>query len=147
VGKTFVIERCDALVIGGGFFGLYLAEFLATRHERVVVCEHESDFMQRTSYVIQARIHHGYHYPRSLLTAYRSRLNFPRFVEQFRPCIDLSFEKCYAIGSRLSKVSSRQFQRTMSLIGAPLEPAPPHLRRLFDPGYVEGGFPRLRVRF
>jgi glycine/D-amino acid oxidase-like deaminating enzyme len=135
-----VSDRCDALVIGGGFFGLYLAEFLATRNERVMVCEREPDFMQRASYVNQARVHHGYHYPRSLLTAYRSRVNFPRFVEQFRPCIDSSFEKCYAIGSRLSKVSLEQFRRTMRLIGAPLEPAPPHLRGLFDPGYVEGAF-------
>jgi glycine/D-amino acid oxidase-like deaminating enzyme len=135
-----VSERYDAVVIGGGFFGLYLAEFLATRHERVMVCERESDFMQRASYVNQARVHHGYHYPRSLLTAYRSRVNFPRFVEQFRPCIDSSFEKCYAIAARLSKVSLEQFRRTMRLIGAPLYPAPPRLRGLFDAGYVEGVF-------
>jgi glycine/D-amino acid oxidase-like deaminating enzyme len=142
-----VSDRCDALVIGGGFFGLYLAQFLATRHDRVMVCERDADFMQRASYVNQARVHHGYHYPRSLLTAYRSRVNFPRFVEQFQPCIDSSFECCYAIASRLSKVSLEQFRRTMRLIGAPLEPAPPHLRGLFDSGYVQGVFQACEYAF
>ena len=36
--------------------------------------------------------------PRSVLTAVRSRVNLPRFVDEFRTAIDSSFEKVYAIG-------------------------------------------------
>src|SRR5262245_66053586 len=88
-------ETCDALVIGGGFYGLYLAEFLADRFERVVVCERNADLMQRASLHNQARVHNGYHYPRSILTAVRSRVNFERFVNEFPPAIDNRFEKIH----------------------------------------------------
>ena len=97
-------ERYDVLVIGGGFYGLFLAEFAAARFRRVLLCEAGPGLMRRASYANQARVHNGYHYPRSVLTATRSRANFPRFVEEFAPAIDSSFEKVYAIGRRFSKL-------------------------------------------
>src|SRR5262245_48343261 len=130
-------ETCDALVIGGGFYGLYLAEFLADRFERVVVCERNADLMQRASLHNQARVHNGYHYPRSILTAVRSRVNFERFVNEFRPAIDNRFEKIYAVGRRLSKISADRFYQFVGRIGAPMQPADRSVCSLFDPGYVE----------
>jgi hypothetical protein len=73
--------RFDAVVIGGGFYGCNLARFLSNRWQRVVVVEKEPELLTRASYVNQARIHSGYHYPRSFLTALRSFFNFPRFVK------------------------------------------------------------------
>lgn len=133
-------DACDVLVIGGGFYGLYLAEFLARRVARVVLCEREPGLMRRASYANQARVHNGYHYPRSVLTATRSRANFPRFVEEFAPAIDSSFEKVYAIGRRFSKVTADQFETSMKRIGAPIRPAPKAIAALFDPAYVEAAF-------
>src|SRR5438093_333836 len=97
-GDAGMSELWDAVVIGGGFYGMMVAEFLARRRQRVLLCEREADFMQRASYVNQARVHQGYHYPRSILTALRSRINFQRFVGDFPECIESSFEKLYAIG-------------------------------------------------
>src|ERR1700704_4234363 len=105
------MEKWDALIVGGGFYGLYLAEFLAARFPGVLLCERGAELMQRASYANQARVHNGYHYPRSVLTALRSRVNFPRFVAEFRPAIDDSFEKVYAVGRRFSKVTADQFYR------------------------------------
>jgi glycine/D-amino acid oxidase-like deaminating enzyme len=139
-GRLHLSEHWDILIIGGGFFGLYLADHLAKQYDRILLCERESDLMQRASYNNQARVHQGYHYPRSILTAYRSRVNFPRFVEEFRPCIDSSFEKYYAIARRFSKVTADQFHRFIQQIGAPITPAPREVRRLFDPGYIEEVF-------
>ncbi len=133
-------DACDVLVIGGGFYGLYLAEFLAARFDRVVLCERESGLMQRASYANQARVHNGYHYPRSVLTASRSRVNFPRFVQEFADAIDSSFEKVYAIGRRFSKVTAEQFETSMKRIGAPIQPAPKPTAALFDPAYIEAAF-------
>jgi glycine/D-amino acid oxidase-like deaminating enzyme len=133
-------ESCDALVIGGGFYGLYLAEFLARRGDRVVLCERDGDLMRRASYANQARVHNGYHYPRSVLTALRSRVNYPRFIAEFRPAIDDSFEMVYAVGRRFSKVTADQFYQSMKRIGADIRPAPKRLTDLFDPAYVEGVF-------
>src|SRR5262247_1503259 len=99
------MERWDALVIGGGFYGLYLAEALAARLPRVLLCDRAADLMARASFGNQARVHNGYHYPRSVLTALRSRVNFPRFTEEYADCLDGGFEKLYAVARTGSKVS------------------------------------------
>ncbi|MBN9518151.1 FAD-binding oxidoreductase [bacterium] len=117
------MERWDAVVVGGGFYGLYLAEQLAARLRRVLLCEAGPALMARASYANQARVHNGYHYPRSVLTAVRSRVNFPRFVAEFRPAVDATFEKLYAVARRGSKVTAGQFAEAMRRIGAPVEPA------------------------
>jgi glycine/D-amino acid oxidase-like deaminating enzyme len=135
-----VDESCDVAVIGGGFYGLYLADYLAAGAGRVVVYEREPALMRRASYANQARVHNGYHYPRSVLTAVRSRVNFPRFVEEFRPAIDSTFDKVYAVGRRFSKVTANQFYGSMRRIGATIQPAPKPVRALFDPAYIEDAF-------
>jgi glycine/D-amino acid oxidase-like deaminating enzyme len=96
--------------------------------------------MQRASYANQARVHNGYHYPRSLLTALRSRVNFTRFVAEFPDCVDGSFQKIYAVAKHFSKVSAEQFRLFMTRIGAPIERAPLDTRRLFSPEFIEDVF-------
>ena len=137
------METCDALIIGGGFYGLYLAEYLASRLPRVVLCERSADLMQRASYSNQARVHNGYHYPRSILTAVRSRVNFPRFVEEFRPAVEARFEKVYAVARQTTKVTAEQFAESMRRIGAPIDRAEPEVRDLFDSALIDDVF---RVR-
>lgn len=133
-------ERWDALVIGGGFYGLYLAEALAARVPRVLLAERGPDLMARASYANQARVHNGYHYPRSVLTAVRSRVNFPRFVEEFRPAVRSDFTKLYAVARRDSKVTAGQFAAAMRRVGATIDRAAPADRRLFDAALVEDVF-------
>ena len=140
-------EPWDVLIVGGGFYGLYLAEFLAARLPRVLLCEQAADLMGRASYANQARVHNGYHYPRSVLTALRSRVNFPRFVEEFRPAIDSTFEKLYAVARRTSKVTAEQFAESMRRIGAPIEVAAEDVRKLFDPDTVEEVFRTVEYAF
>ena len=97
----------------------------------------EEDILQRASYANQARVHNGYHYPRSILTALRSRVNFPRFVEDYADCIFKDFEQYYAIGRNFSKVSANQFRIFMERIGAEITPAPKRIRELSNPGLIE----------
>ena len=129
-----------AVVIGGGFYGCMLAVHLRQAGGRVILCERHDDLLRRASHTNQARVHNGYHYPRSLLTGLRSRVNLPRFVAEFRACIDASFAKYYAIAARHSHVTARHFVNFCDRIGAPVRPAPPAVRRLFDPGLVENVF-------
>lgn len=133
-------EEYDALVVGGGFYGCMIACHLRQRLSRVLLAEKHGELLQRASYANQARVHHGYHYPRSLLTGLRSRINYARFVRDFAPCIDRSFEKYYAIGRMFSKVTAAQFQLFCRRIGAPVAAAPESVRRLFDPATVEAVF-------
>jgi FAD dependent oxidoreductase len=130
----------DAVVIGGGFFGCKLALYLKEQLDRVLILERETDLLQKASYTNQARVHNGYHYPRSLLTAWRSQANFPRFVQEYRDCIDSSFEKYYAIAKLFSKVNVRQFQLFCQRVGIPLKSANPQIQQLFNPHTIEGVF-------
>ncbi len=138
----------DAIVVGGGFFGASLACHLAEeRGLRVVLFEQADALLQRASYANQARVHNGYHYPRSLLTALRCRINFPRFVAEYRDCIHDDFEKTYAIARTFSKVTAEQFRTFCQRIGAPLTPAAPAVRRLFDADRIEEVFSAREICF
>ncbi|MFC1856106.1 FAD-dependent oxidoreductase [Thermodesulfobacteriota bacterium] len=130
----------DCIIIGGGFYGCSMALFLKKYFDKVLIIEKEHDIMQRASYANQARVHNGYHYPRSLVTAFRSFINFPRFIKDFRHCIKSDFEKIYAIASIGSKVNSNQFFQTFKKIGAPVKKAPANVKKLFNSTLIEDVF-------
>lgn len=133
-------EHYDIVVIGAGFFGLNIAEYFGKLGKSVLLCERADACMTRASYVNQARIHNGYHYPRSVLTAMRSRVSFPRFVKDFPECVVNDFEKYYGIGKILGKVNAMQFAEFCRRIGAECEDAPQSVSRLFDQHYIEKMF-------
>lgn len=129
----------DAVIIGGGFYGAAIAIYLAKQRglKRIVLIERESALLTRASYNNQARVHNGYHYPRSFTTAYRSRVNLPRFVRDWPEAVKQDFTKLYAIARRNSKVTAKQFVRFCKEIGAKIEPADQSLRQLFEPHLIE----------
>lgn len=127
----------DTAIVGGGLYGCCLAVHLRQQGQRVVILEAATDLLQRASYVNQARVHGGYHYPRSILTGVRSRINFPRFVADYRECIVDSFDKYYAVARVASNVNGAQFEKFCHRIGAPIEPAPAEIAEMFDPAMVE----------
>jgi glycine/D-amino acid oxidase-like deaminating enzyme len=132
----------DAIVIGGGFYGVAIADYLARRRGlgRMLLLEAEPGLCRRASYSNQARVHNGYHYPRSFTTAYRSRVNLPAFVREWPDAVRTDFNALYAISRNNSKVTARQFERFCREIGASLRPAPRELRALFEPHLVEQVF-------
>lgn len=112
----------DAIVIGGGFIGISLALHLRKTLPRILLIERERDLLTRASFQNQARVHGGYHYPRSYLTGLRCQANFARFANEFAPCVEKSIEAYYAI-SRWSQVTAGHFRKSCERIGAPLAPA------------------------
>src|SRR5690606_13175890 len=106
----------------------------------VTLVEREPALLQGASRVNQARVHMGYHYPRSFLTAMRSRQNYHRFLAEYRDCIEESFISYYAIARRFSKVTARQFAEFCRRIGAPISRAPQAIRDRFDSDRVEEVF-------
>ncbi|NTV10011.1 MAG: FAD-dependent oxidoreductase [Zoogloea sp.] len=132
----------DAVIIGGGFYGSAIAIYLARTRglRRILLVERELSLLSRASYNNQARVHNGYHYPRSFTTAYRSRINLPRFVKDWPQAIKRDFTKLYTIARRNSKVTPRQFERFCREIGASIEPAEAALRELFEPRLIEAVF-------
>ena len=133
------VTKVDALVIGGGFYGCTIAAALAESDARVVLLEAGDGLLSRASFANQARVHAGYHYPRSVLTALRSSVNFARFVAEYPECIDKSFTKLYAI-ARGSKVTASQFATLCDGIRAPATPATEEHRRWFNFDLIEEVF-------
>lgn len=133
-------DRYDAIIVGGGFFGTYVAVHLATRGARVLVVEREPELFRRASLINQARIHRGYHYPRSVLTGMRSAANFSRFVGDFRMCVETSMPAYYAVARQHSNVTAAQYRRFCETIGAPLRPAPRAIVRMFNEETIEEVF-------
>lgn len=132
----------DAIIIGGGFYGTVIAIYLAKQRglKRVVLIEKEANPLSRASYHNQARVHNGYHYPRSFTTAFRSRVNLPKFVNDWPNAVFRNFTKLYAIAKRNSKVTANQFERFCHQIDARIERAEPKLQKLFNRRLIEDVF-------
>lgn len=127
-----------AVIIGGGFYGCSIALYLKAVRQisDVILFERGPQLMGRSSYVNQARVHNGYHYPRSFTTAYRSRVNSPRFLDAYARAIKSDFLQVYALARRNSKITGPQFERFCREIGARLSPAPRQVVRLFNPALI-----------
>ena len=139
--------RFDVLVIGGGFYGCEVAlAFRRAGARRVGIVEREGGLLRRASYVNQARIHNGYHYPRSLLTARRSRENFARFCEDYSFAVHTGMTKLYAI-ARDFRVDPHQFEHFCREIGAPYRPLGSNRARLFDTALIEEAYEVQELAF
>ncbi|MEM9836409.1 MAG: FAD-dependent oxidoreductase [Bacteroidota bacterium] len=111
----------DALVIGGGIFGCHAAIYLAKQGKRVVLVEQDDQLIKRASIVNQARLHAGYHYPRSIATAKTSDTYIERFRRDFADCINDSYVHYYAIARRGSLTDAAQFQHFCDYLQLPCE--------------------------
>ena len=132
----------NAVIIGGGFYGAVIATYLIKQRgfKCVTLIEREAGLLQKASFKNQARVHNGYHYPRSFLTAYRSRVNFPNFVRDYPNSIVQDFDKIYAVANRNSKLTAKQFERFCNDIGAKIKIAPNSLRSLFSSYLIDNVF-------
>lgn len=133
-------ESCDFLIIGGGFYGCCLSLFLRSVSERVTLVEAGSKLMDRASRINQARVHSGFHYPRSVLTAVKSMVLNRRFAADFPAAIVDDFQMLYAVARRHSKVPAKRFFRMFAEMGAPIAAATPSQAALFNPDMIEAVF-------
>ncbi|MCI4649259.1 FAD-dependent oxidoreductase [Phaeodactylibacter sp.] len=120
------MEQYDFLIVGGGIFGIYAALFLRGQGQRVLLVEKEKVLLKKASIVNQARLHSGYHYPRSVATARMSDDNKARFTADHQDFINFEFEKYYAIDRFGSFTDAAQFERFCAFIGIPCEPVERH---------------------
>ena len=140
-----MIEETDFLIIGGGIFGIYAALFLADQGKQVTVVEKEQYLMRKASIVNQARLHGGYHYPRSIATARMSDENKARFTRDHQDFILFNFEKYYAIDRFGSLTDGAQFERFCQYIGIDCKPV--HNHPLFNYDRLEAIFRTTEYTF
>lgn len=128
----------DRIIIGAGFYGLYAALFCCQKGLSVLVLEHDSASFKRATYINQARVHQGYHYPRSLSTAMKSAAYFERFNKDFGFCVNRQFNKVYATSVQFSWTSGRQFKQFCQAAHIFCEELPPE--RFFRKGMCDSAF-------
>ena len=133
------MNKCyDRIIIGAGLYGLYSALFCGRKGDRVLVLEQDSEAFSRATYINQARVHMGYHYPRSLSTAMKSAHYFDRFVHDFGFACLMEFEQIYATSARMSWTNAKEFMKFCDDAGIPCEPIMPD--KYFRPGLCDGAF-------
>ncbi len=128
----------DKVIIGAGLYGLYSALYCGKRGQKVLVLEHDERPFMRASYNNQARVHMGYHYPRSISTALKSRKYFNQFNADFGFCIHDQFAKVYGISANFSWSNAAQFEKFCRDAGIYCEAISP--TKYFKDGLCEGAF-------
>lgn len=101
----------DKIIIGAGLYGLYAAELCGRDGESILVLEYDQGPFMRATYINQARVHMGYHYPRSYSTAIKSAKYFERFMDDYEFCILTEFDKVYATSANFSWTNAKQFKK------------------------------------
>lgn len=133
------MKEFDFAVIGSGIYGLYTAHYLSEKGYSVVLLERDDSGFRRASYINQARVHNGYHYPRSVATAKKSSSYFRRFTEEFGFAINSQYENIYAISSTFSETNAEGFKafcRHLGIMCEEIDPEGIFLRDAVEAAFV-----------
>lgn len=141
--KTY--KNYDALILGGGIFGLHTARIMAQKGMHVVLVEQDADVFFRASSINQARVHNGYHYPRSSNTAEKSAHYYDKFIKEFSFAINDSFHQIYAISKDYSKVNACEYKNFCQSVDIPFKEV--DSSQYFNPNMVEAAFETKEVSF
>lgn len=128
----------DKIIIGAGLYGLYSALFCAKKGEKVVVLEYDDAVFKRATYINQARVHMGYHYPRSYSTAIKSANYFHRFNEDYGFSVLTKFDQVYATSTNFSWSDAQEFKKFCQAANIRCDEVAP--TRYFKKGYCDGAF-------
>lgn len=114
-------KKYDCVVVGGGIFGLYSAYLLSSKGANVAILDKEKTVFNRASKNNQARIHRGYHYPRSLETAKKVSAYYDRFCDEFNFSLISPFKTYYAISKDNSITSLDEYINFCDELNLPLK--------------------------
>ena len=135
---VIVVEKYEKIIIGAGLYGLYSALYSCKKGQSVIVLECDDAPFKRATYINQARVHQGYHYPRSISTALKSAGYFERFNKDFAFCINQEFDQIYATSSQYSWSDGKQFKDFCKAANIPCEEL--HADNYFRDGMCDGVF-------
>ena len=128
----------DKIILGAGIYGLYSAIKCGHAGQKVLVLEYDNAPFSRATYINQARVHMGYHYPRSLSTAVKSAHYYRRFHEDFGFAIHDKFLQIYATSASFSWTNAEAFKRFCQAAEIKCEEISPNL--YFKHGMCDGAF-------
>lgn len=130
--------KFDKIIIGAGLYGLYSALYCGKRGQSILVLEYDDMPFKRATYINQARVHMGYHYPRSFSTAIKSAGYFNRFNEDYGFSVYSRFDQIYATSSEYSWTAAGEFKEFCRNAGIMCEEVP--VNSYFNRGACDGAF-------
>jgi hypothetical protein len=133
--------KYDYIILGSGIFGLYSASLL--KDYKVAIIEIDDSSFSRASFINQARVHNGYHYPRSPETALKSIHYFNRFSKDFDFAINKEFKQIYSIAKENSLTNAQQFIDFCKLVNIPCKQIYPE----YIKDSVEASFETMEYSF
>lgn len=132
------MKSYDKIIIGAGLYGLYSALRCGEAGQRILVLECDSEPFKRATYINQARVHMGYHYPRSYSTAIKSAHYFERFCKDYGFCNLVDFDQVYATSANFSWTNAKEFQGFCR--AAEIRCDAVEAEKYFRPGACDGAF-------
>lgn len=130
--------KFDKIIIGAGLYGLYSALYCAPKGQKVLVLEYDDAPFKRATYINQARVHMGYHYPRSFSTAIKSAGYFNRFNEDYGFSVYKKFDQVYATSAEYSWTAAAEFKEFCKNANIKCEEIP--VSTYFNQGACDGAF-------
>lgn len=130
--------KYDKIIIGAGLYGLYSALECGKNNEKILVIECDDEPFKRATYINQARVHMGYHYPRSYSTAIKSAKYFEKFCEDYDFTLLTEFDQVYAISNDFSWTSGKQFQKFCQMANIKCDSV--EETKYFKDGLCDGSF-------
>ena len=128
----------DKIIVGAGLYGLYAAQKCGAAGQRVLVLEKDPGPFMRATYINQARVHMGYHYPRSYSTAIKSAHYFERFCRDYDFCLLKEFDQVYATSAHFSWTNAQEFRSFCAAANIRCDDVAP--TKYFNPGQCDGAF-------
>lgn len=139
------MEYYDVVIIGAGIYGIEASMHSKLKNKKVLVVEKENDIFLGASYTNQARLHNGYHYPRSYETVQEVVDTFESFAEKYKFAINSKFKSIYAIAKEGSQVNAEQFEKFCDDFKIPYKRVNPDL--YFKPNTVEAAYETVEYVF
>lgn len=109
-------------VVGGGVFGCTAAAELAQAGCTVELFEARSDILGGATARCQARLHRGYHYPRSETTALAAHASYDRFAERFPTAVRAAPSHYYLVAPD-SRTNAADYLAFLDWLCLPHQPA------------------------
>ncbi len=114
-----MLEKYDIVIIGAGIYGMHIALNNLFHNKKVLIIEKDNEMLTRASFVNQARLHNGYHYPRSEITARNSARYFEKFYKDYQFAINKEFKSIYAISNHDSYTTKKEFEEFCNNVNIP----------------------------
>ena len=103
-------------IIGGGFYGCYIANKLSKKH-KITIFEKNSSILTEAAKNNQYRLHQGYHYPRCYKTIKQTSDGYKKFKKEFKKYLYFPKNNYYLIHEQ----SLINFKRYINILSKKLK--------------------------